>query len=84
LETYLPHCVTTETMGGSAFWLKLPDNIYCERFAQQAKQIGVLVEPGTVHFARFNIESRRYVRMGFSAIDIDKIEPGIKRLASLL
>ncbi|MGR5260090.1 PLP-dependent aminotransferase family protein [Vibrio astriarenae] len=84
LETYLPYCVTTETMGGSAFWLKLPDNIDCECFAQQAKQIGVLVEPGTVHFARFNIESRRYVRMGFSAIDIDKIEPGIKRLASLL
>lgn len=84
LEKHLPECMTTETMGGSAFWLKLPTHIDCEYFSQQAKQIGVLVEPGTVHFARFNLDSRRYVRLGFSAIDIDKIEPGIRKLSTLL
>ncbi|CAH0530111.1 PLP-dependent aminotransferase family protein [Vibrio hippocampi] len=84
IEHYLPQCVTTETVGGSAFWLKLPDPIDCEQFAQQAKNIGVLVEPGTVHFSRFNLDSRRYIRLGYSAIDTDKIEAGIKKLAELL
>jgi GntR family transcriptional regulator/MocR family aminotransferase len=84
IEKHLPQCVTTETMGGSSFWLKLPRPIDCEAFAKKAQDAGVLVEPGTIHFARFHLDSRRYIRLGFSAIDKGKIDAGIQKLASLL
>ncbi|MFA0442760.1 GntR family transcriptional regulator [Vibrio sp. 10N.286.49.C2] len=84
INQHLPQCVTTDTVGGSAFWLKLPLSVDCEKFVQSANAVGVIVEPGTVHFARFHRDSRRYIRLGYSAIDDDKIELGIKKLASLL
>ncbi|MGL6314361.1 PLP-dependent aminotransferase family protein [Vibrio sp. WXL103] len=84
IETHLPQCITTDSVGGSAFWLKLPKHTNCETFTRQAKELGVLVEPGTVHYARFHIDSRNHIRLGFSAIDTDKIEAGIRKLAQLI
>ncbi|MGR5299718.1 MULTISPECIES: MocR-like pyridoxine biosynthesis transcription factor PdxR [Vibrio] len=84
LMNHLPQCITTATVGGSAFWLKLPNHTDCEQFTAVARDIGVLVEPGTIHFSRFQKDHRRYIRLGYSAIDSDKIELGIKKLAQLL
>ncbi|MGX9419119.1 MocR-like pyridoxine biosynthesis transcription factor PdxR [Vibrio sp. WJH972] len=83
IETYMPECITTETLGDSAFWLKLPKHYPAKEFAKRAQEIGVLVEPGDIHFHRYSIRSGNYIRMGYSAIDLNKIEPGIKKLSSL-
>lgn len=84
LDQHMPQCVTGETLGGSSFWLKLPKGIKAETFAFKAREMGVLVEPGDIHFMYPERESHAYVRLGFSAIDIAMIPAGIKKLASIL
>ena len=84
LEKHMPQCVISETLGGSAFWLRLPEGIKAEEFALQARNIGVLVEPGDVHFINPDQERYGYIRMAFSAIDKEAIPHGIAKLATLL
>jgi GntR family transcriptional regulator/MocR family aminotransferase len=84
LEKHMPQCVISETLGGSAFWLRLPEHIKAEEFAQQAKSIGVLVEPGDIHFISPEKEEFSYIRMAFSAISKEAIPHGIAKLATLL
>lgn len=84
LEEHMPQCVTSETLGGSSFWLRLPKGVKAENFARRAREIGVLVEPGDIHFICPEKEQYGYIRMGFSAIDIAAIPQGIAKLATLL
>ena len=41
----------------------------------------MLIEPGSVFFMNDDENARRRFRMGFSAITVDKIEPGVLALA---
>lgn len=84
LEQHMPQCVTDETLGGSSFWLRLPEGVKAGEFAYRAQKVGVLIEPGDVHFMHPERESFSYIRMGFSAIDINMIPAGIEKLATLL
>lgn len=84
LEQHMPQCVISETLGGSAFWIRLPNGIKAEDFALQARNIGVLVEPGDIHFIAPDKEPYGYIRMAFSAISKDAIPNGIAKLATLL
>ncbi|MGF1681622.1 PLP-dependent aminotransferase family protein [Photobacterium minamisatsumaniensis] len=87
IETYLPQCITNDTLGGSAFWLKLPDGIESASLQAAAREKGILVESGDVHFCLHKNSSHHasnhYIRLGFSAIHHDKIETGIKKLADV-
>lgn len=84
LELHMPQCVTDETLGGSSFWLRLPEGVQAEDFAYRAREIGILVEPGDVHFMAPAREKYAYIRLGFSAIDINMIPAGIEKLATVL
>ncbi|MCQ1059796.1 PLP-dependent aminotransferase family protein [Photobacterium sp. ZSDE20] len=84
LETYLPHCMTNSTLGGSAFWLALPSGISSKELQHHAKQAGILIEAGDVHFASPNQQLQSYVRLGFFAIPEQKIQQGIHKLAEIL
>lgn len=84
LNMYLPQCIIDGTLGGSSFWLKLPTGCDADEFSDRAEKLGVLVESGNIHFYESTVDSHRYLRMGFSAIDISLISPGIQLLASLL
>ncbi|PMH41821.1 GntR family transcriptional regulator [Vibrio sp. 10N.286.49.B3] len=84
LDRHLPTCITNDNMGGSSFWLRLPDTISCQQLVIKAEQVGILVEPGDVHFYDPSSDNEQYIRLGFSAIDINMIEPGIARLAEVI
>ena len=84
IETYLPECVTPETLGGSAFWLRLPEGVNSKQLAARAKAEGLLIEPGEVQFMQPEKEKNHYIRLGYSAIDVNKISDGIQKLALLL
>jgi GntR family transcriptional regulator/MocR family aminotransferase len=83
LERHLPMCEATVTTGGSGVWLKLPETVSAREFTARAAERGVLIEPGDVHYLSEN-PPRNRIRLGFGAVDENRIEPGLKRLGDLL
>lgn len=51
------------------------------RLAADAQDAGILIEPGGVFFMGNEDDAQRCFRMGFSAIPLDRIEPGVRALA---
>lgn len=80
------HLTDCRRVGGdhaSVFWLEAPQDVDTQRLAWQAAQNGVLIEPGFQHFFE-RVPPRNFMRLGFGAIDAERIEPGIERLARTL
>ncbi|MCE0492771.1 MocR-like pyridoxine biosynthesis transcription factor PdxR [Vibrio salinus] len=84
LERHLPDCITNQTLGGSAFWLKLPAGVSGPDVVRDAMKLGVLVEDGDLHFHSPEQHEHHYLRLGFSGICADNIEPGIMILAKVI
>ncbi|ALM53192.1 PLP-dependent aminotransferase family protein [Halomonas huangheensis] len=82
LDKHLPDLRTGSTFGGSCFWLEGPENLDASYLCQLAREHSILIEPGDLHYLEGN--HQHVFRMGFSAIDDARIEPGIERLATLL
>ncbi|MDP5253288.1 MULTISPECIES: PLP-dependent aminotransferase family protein [unclassified Vibrio] len=83
LREHMPNSIMSNHTGGSAFWLKLPPGVDSRDFVRQAKQQGLLVESGDIHFMLPCSTQYQYIRVGFSAIKTEKIAPGILALAQL-
>jgi GntR family transcriptional regulator/MocR family aminotransferase len=83
LEKYLPDSHRAPTFGGSSFWVEGPANLNADRLAAQALDHGLVFEPGSVHFMQEN-PPRNFMRLGYSSISLERIEPGIERLAELI
>ena len=79
----LPECDVTMTTGGSAIWLTLPKGMSAADVAEHAAKAGLLVEPGDVHYLRPD-PPRNRLRLGFAAIPLEAIEPGLKLLAEIV
>ncbi|MCE8043500.1 PLP-dependent aminotransferase family protein [Halomonas daqingensis] len=82
LRRHLPDCFTPSTYGGSCFWIRGPEGLDCQRLQLRAREDGILLERGDIHY--FDRPGKEYLRLGFSAIPEEKIEPGLERLARLL
>lgn len=82
LDKHIPELRTRSTYGGSCFWLEGPETLDASRLCHLARDHSILIEPGDLHF--LNDERHNIFRMGFSAIDDARIEPGIERLATLV
>jgi GntR family transcriptional regulator / MocR family aminotransferase len=78
----MPNCHTPSTYGGSCFWIRGPEGLDCQRLQALAREEGILLERGDLHY--FDRPAKEYLRLGFSAIPEERIEPGIERLARLL
>ena len=68
---------------GSAIWLEGPADIDTAELAMRARERGVLLEPGHVFFGSEK-KPDNFMRAGISSIPLQKIEPGIKQLASVV
>lgn len=82
LKRFLPDCYTPSTFGGSCFWVRGPEGLDCQRLQKLAREEGILLERGDLHY--FDRSGKEYLRLGFSAIPEERIEPGIERLAQLV
>lgn len=82
-ERLLPDCDVTMTTGGSAIWLMLPDGLSAVDVARAAAAQGVLVEAGDIHYQRPDAPRNR-LRLGFAAIAVDRIEPGLTILSKVI
>ncbi|HDZ47371.1 hypothetical protein LCGC14_0056650 [marine sediment metagenome] len=75
----LPSCRSHSSTRSSAFWMEADASIDTQRLAWHAAQRGVLIEPGFQHFFEA-APPRRFFRLGFGAIAMERINPGIQRL----
>ncbi len=82
LAKHMPHVTCWKSTGGSAVWLEGPQGLDCNRLARQALAQGVVIEPGDIHFATRPAPSHCF-RLGFSSIETERIEEGIRRIAGL-
>lgn len=83
LDRYLPDSTTVPAHGGSSFWITAHPRLDARKLAEAAASHGLLIEPGDVHFQSAN-PPRNCFRLGFSSIDTERIEPGIKLLSELV
>ena len=83
LGEHLPSASRAPTFGGTAYWVRGPEGLDAEVLAREAAKEGVMIEPGRVLFAAED-GPRNYFRLGFSSIAEEKIEPGIRILASVV
>ncbi|MBD5771659.1 MocR-like pyridoxine biosynthesis transcription factor PdxR [Marinomonas colpomeniae] len=81
VEQHLPHMLTADTVakGSTSIWLEAPDGVNTEEVSWLAARKSILIEPGAVHFTTKN-PPKNFFRLGFSAIEAHKIEPGIAAL----
>ena len=71
----------TSPQGGSSFWMKTPKELDTDMLSTKLMTKGVLIEPGKNFFAPPN-QPENYYRLAFSSINEEKIDAGIKLLAS--
>lgn len=82
LNQLLPSSIAKPIFGGSSYWVRGPAALDANLLAQQAKQQGVLIEPGAIFF--HGKQPKNYFRLGFSSIPAEKIAAGLGILAALI
>ncbi|MBO1518978.1 PLP-dependent aminotransferase family protein [Oceanisphaera pacifica] len=82
LQTHLPQFSTHSNIGGTSFWLKAPADLDFRKLQALARKQSILIECGDIH--HFDRSCNEHLRLGFSAIQTEKIEPGLKLLARLV
>jgi GntR family transcriptional regulator/MocR family aminotransferase len=82
LDEVLPWNVNAPP-GGVSIWLRGPEGLDCVQLAEKALEAGVVIERGDVFFAD-PLANRECFRLGFAAIDIADIRPGVERLGKVI
>ncbi|MBT5432262.1 MAG: PLP-dependent aminotransferase family protein [Alphaproteobacteria bacterium] len=82
LEQHFPGWYSAPTFGGTSFWLEGPETLDTRRLTTEALEDGIVIEPGEVYFAEPE-RGHHHIRLGFSSIPEERIEPGIERLAAI-
>lgn len=83
LEAHLPQCHIKATPGSFCFWIRLPEPLCAVELSWQASELGILIEPGDPLF-QVQPAPAGYFRLGFAAIPIESILPGLKHLGALI
>jgi GntR family transcriptional regulator/MocR family aminotransferase len=79
LKAHLPQVRFDPIHGGTSVWLECPKQWNTQELAERALTLGVVIEPGEVHF--YKKPQKNYVRLGFGSIPLERIEAGILKLA---
>ena len=83
LKLHLKNCQIHATPGSYCFWIELPKHIESEALVIKAAELSILVESGDKLFANQNAP-KNFIRLGFTAIQQERIEPGIAKLGQLI
>ena len=67
------------TLGGSTFWIKIPESIDSKLLCEELFKKGVVLRPGHASFFSRN-HPKNYLHLGYSAIDTRKINRGMELL----
>jgi GntR family transcriptional regulator/MocR family aminotransferase len=80
LARWLPEFTVSDASGGSGAWVEGPRGLDSLALARAAQELGVLIEPGGVFFARPTAAHQRFFRLGYSAISSESIDAGVFEL----
>ena len=81
IDAFLPEWRSTDSAGGTSLWLEGPRGTDSRDLAAAAASRSVIIEPGDRFFDRSD-KPTRFMRLGFSSIALQHIEPGIRELAT--
>lgn len=81
VNSYLPEWRISPASGGTSLWLEGPPGFDAASLAESAAARSVLVEAGDRFFAGPSRPSN-FLRLGFSSIALQHVEPGIRELAT--
>jgi 2-aminoadipate transaminase len=78
LRAHIPGVRFTEPDGGYFLWVDLPEDVHVDRLVPAAAARGVAVVKGS----DFLLDGGQHaLRLAFSAVPVDRIEEGVRRLA---
>jgi 2-aminoadipate transaminase len=81
IRKHIPGATFTEPDGGYFLWVDLPEDVDVEKLFPAAMKKGVAVVKGS----DFLLDGGRHsVRLAFSAVTVDQIEEGVRRLATAI
>lgn len=80
---YLPWQESPFPPGGVSLWMTGPPELDCRRLVEAAERCGILIEPGDIFFQN-SAAGRNHFRIGFAAVPLRAIEPGIKQLGDVV
>jgi len=81
LRAHIPGVRFTEPDGGYFLWVELPEDVDVEKLAPAAAKRGVAVVKGS----DFLLEGGRHaLRLAYSAVTVDQIDEGVRRLAAAI
>tara|TARA_R110000751_G_scaffold131275_2_gene233553 strand:+ start:30399 stop:31934 length:1536 start_codon:yes stop_codon:yes gene_type:complete len=83
LEKYFPGWTQAPGFGGTSYWLKGPPWLDGTLLASRALEEGIVIEPGDIYFSDPQ-NHRHFIRLGFSSIAEERIEPGLERLSHIV
>ena len=81
IRKHIPGATFTEPDGGYFLWMDLPSDVDVEKLFPAAMRKGVAIVKGS----DFLLDGgRNSVRLAFSAVTVDQIEEGVRRLAAAI
>lgn len=83
LKRHLPQFLPRPSCGGTSVWLEGPKSLDTDILAREALGAGIVIEPGSAHFLSAK-PPRNFMRLGFSSIEPERIEPGLEALSRLV
>ena len=81
LRKHIPGATFTEPDGGYFLWVDLPDDVDVDKLFPAAMKKGVAIVKGTDFLLDGGKSS---VRLAFSAVTVDQIDEGVRRLAAAI
>lgn len=69
--------------GGTAYWVRGPEDMDAERLVAMAEERGILIEPAK-HFFGEGAQQRNMFRLGVTSLPVEKIRPGIALLSQAM
>lgn len=89
LNHYLPQSILTiPNQGGTAFWVKCPQQVAVHQLVKKASKQGILIEPVDDYYFDLSGDSISQMavcfRMGVTSLEEPKIREGVAKLAELI
>lgn len=82
LAEQLPQCRSMSLPGSSLLWVQGPPELDARALQIHAARRGVLIEPGDVHFFESAQRPTQFFRLGFGAMPLNQIAPGMAALGA--
>ena len=83
LNRHLPESSRIPSFGGTSYWVEGPPNLDTRKLKERAREASILIESGDICFMQER-PPQNFIRLGYSSIAADRIEPGVSKLAELI